>query len=158
MLPAIEKGVDVKGEFVNWSNFKIKQQSFGQISKTVYCKQCQLKRLKVSQYTIGELDRISCMFLGSRLKILSIRNNLEIIVSRDEQQLHELFDKYDTDKSESFDFMEFVKIFLSINCAVKERSIMDDIYEVWFKIIDKHSEQIWMLDLLLQATTHRICL
>ena len=153
MLPAIEKGVNEKGEFVNWSNFKIKKESFGQISKTVYSKQCQLKTLKMSQYTISQLNRLSCTFLGSRLKILSIRNNLEIIISRDEQQLHDFFNKYDTDKSESFDFIEFVKIYLSVHSAVKERSIITDIYEIWFKIVDKHSGQIWMLDLMLMANT-----
>eukprot|EP01084_Bolivina_argentea_P239662 402776_1 len=92
-LPAIEKGVELKGEFVNWSSFKILTESFGQISKSVYCISCELQLLKVSEYTISALNRLSCRFLGSRLKILSIKNNLQIIVSRVESDLHNLFEK-----------------------------------------------------------------
>merc|ERR1712228_98804 len=107
----------------------------------------RLSLLKISKYTIKDLDRYGCRFLGGALN--QSEETIELFVSRLEDEIIALFNKYDEDASKSLDFQEFVHLCLDIKQNMDEPCLRSDVYLVYEELADsvKNSHQVWQLDL-----------
>ena len=105
-------------------------------AKAVNAPECRLKRVKISKYTIKELSRQMCRFLGGAIGQSEYFE--EIIVSRLEEDILDMFDVYDVDNGKSLDFNEFVNLCLDIKGMMKEPCLRSDVFLLY---------EVWMLDL-----------
>jgi len=106
-----------------------------------------LELLKMSKYTIKDLDRYGCRFLGGALN--QSEEVIELIFSRLEEEIIDLFNKYDTDKGKSLDFEEFVHLCLDLKKNMKEACLRSDVYLIYEELADsfQDSHEVWQLDL-----------
>ena len=144
MLPAIERGTET-GIKVNWTLYKFADEGVGHVAKAVNSPSCRLKLLKMSKYTIKDLDRFGCRFLGGALA--QSEQDIEIIISRLEHEIIDLFAKYDTDEGKSLDFEEFVHLCLDIKQNMREPCLRSDVFMIYEELADSVQHEVWQLDL-----------
>jgi len=144
MLPAIERGTNT-GIRVNWTKYKFAQDGVGHVSKALNSPQCKLELLKISKYTIRDLDRAQCRFLGGALA--QSKEQVEVILTRLESEIMALFDEYDVDHGKSLDFDEFMHLSLDLKTKVNERCLRSDALMLYDALADSVEHEVWMLDL-----------
>ena len=72
---------------------------------------------------------------------------VELVVTRLESELMELWDKYDVDKGKSLDFDEFMYLSLDLKARVGQPCYRSDVFMVYEELADSVEHEIWMLDL-----------
>eukprot|EP01083_Nonionella_stella_P010271 29316_1 len=144
MLPAIERGTPT-GEKVNWTLYKFSDDGVGHVAKALNTPRCKLKLLKMSKYSIKDLDRAGCRFLGGALA--QCNTSIELIISRLEEEIIALFDKYDVDHGKSLDFDEFVYLCLDIKQNMREPCLRSDVFLIYEELADSVAHEVWQLDL-----------
>ena len=105
-LPAIERG---KRQRVNWTDFRFDSHSVGLVSKALISPECALEEIKLSAYSLQKLTRHECKFLGQMLAD-SPKDSVKVVFSRSRQEIEDLFNKFDTDRSRTFDYEEFLQL------------------------------------------------
>eukprot|EP01084_Bolivina_argentea_P082252 148925_1 len=146
-LPAIEHGT----EKVNWARYKFSNQLIGHVAKAINSPKCELNLLKISNYSIQDLDRGSCKDWGKTLG-QNVREKRKLIVSRLQEEIRALFNKYDKDKKHSLNFEEFVNLWLDVNQNMNERCLENDVISLYNELADKVRHKIWMLDIKLSGS------
>merc|ERR1719491_1846026 len=144
MLPAIERGTE-NGIKVNWCMYKFTEDGVGHAAKGVNSPHCRLKLLKISNYTIKDLDRHGAAFLGGALN--QCEHFEELIISRLESEIMSLFDEYDVDHGKSLDFDEFVHLCLDIKEKTREPCLRSDVFLIYEELADSVRHEVWQLDL-----------
>lgn len=144
MLPAIERGTET-GKKVNWCLYKFSDEGVGHVAKALNSPNCKLNLLKISKYTIKDLDRFGCRFFGGA--IAQTEQRIEVIVSRLEEEIIALFQKYDIDNGKSLDFEEFTHLCLDIKQNMKEPCLRSDVFLLYAELADSVRNEVWQLDL-----------
>eukprot|EP01083_Nonionella_stella_P010269 29311_1 len=136
------------GEKVNWTLYKIDDEGVVHVAKALNSPHCALKLLKMSKYTIKDLDRAGCRFFGDALAQCSMQ--IDLIISRSKDDLVALFDQYDVDHSKSLDFEQFVHLCLDITQKRKEPCLRSDVFLIYEELADSVQHEVWQLDLLVK--------
>ena len=147
MLPAIERGTE-NGLKVNWCMNTFTEDGVAHAVKGVNSPACRLKLLKISSYTVKDLDRHMCSYLGGAIAQCPYFE--ELIVSRLESELLALFDEYDVEKSKSLAFDELVHFCLDMKLKMGEPCLRSDVWLIFEELADSVEYKVWQLDLQLQ--------
>ena len=138
-LPAIQRGTK-KGVKVNWAAYKFNDEGPGNVAKALNSPSCRLELLKMSKYTIKDLYRFGCRFLGG--SIAQSDQNIELIISRSEDEIMDLFKKYDTTGTKSLDFEEFVRFTLDVKQNMMEPCLRSDVFLMYEELADSVEHEV----------------
>lgn len=147
-LPAIERGTK-SGIRINWVWFRIDQDGVGHVGRSLSAPTCKLKLVKVSTYTLKKMNRFGCKFFGTVLA-KGVKHDVEIIVSRTEDEINKLFTNFDIDDSYSFDFEEFARVAAVMKASLDEPLALEVLADLYYDLADRHERHVWLLDLLLK--------
>lgn len=175
-LPAIEKGTK-NGKRVNWCLFKFDLNALSALGKALGSPNCNLETIKVSSKTLKKLPRIGCKFFG-RLMTTALETPIDVVISRLDRDLEDLFDLFDPEETKYFNFTNFCRATLALraqdNETLKYREISKIFYELAAKknqyieeeeeVKDtkdvkaakkKNEQKVWLLDLMLKLRTSK---
>eukprot|EP01084_Bolivina_argentea_P093975 168968_1 len=152
-LPAIERG---KKDRVNWTDFRFDSHSVGLVSKALISPECNLCEIKLSGHSLSKLTRHECKFLGQMLAD-SPSDSVKVF-SRSRNEIEELFNKFDTDKSRTFDFCEFVQLCSALRQNDDGVVSAKDVSVIFSLLADSDKHEVYLTDLLwkIQRSNHRL--
>eukprot|EP01083_Nonionella_stella_P016819 46952_1 len=143
-LPAIERG---KRQHVNWTDFAFDSHSVGLVSKALISPECSLERIKLSAYSLRKLTRHECKFLGQMLAD-SPKEAVNVVFSRSRKEIEALFNKFDTDNSRTFDFLEFLELCTALRQNDDGVVSAKDVSEIFLMLADPIKHEVYLTDLL----------
>ncbi len=96
-LPAIERGRET-GRHVNWTFYRLNNDSLGQICKAIASPTSRLSTLKISEYTVRSLHRFGCKYLGKAIAHQRRTEQMQHINARKQEKGGKMTSTKDKDK------------------------------------------------------------
>eukprot|EP01084_Bolivina_argentea_P203366 347360_1 len=158
-LPGIERGGKT-GINVNWTQYRLDNDALGLVAKAFITPSCKISTLKISIYTIENLHRLACKYFGKTIAQYNDNKTLELIISRQEADIRHLFEIYDIDLNQNFDFIEFARCCIVMRKDVSRSVSLYNASELFWDLIGNENEkneknEIWLLDLLLKIRSSK---